>query len=493
MKRFFIYWVSMLTALITLSQTTFTEGGINYMEDLSDPSKLAVIVIAKKSPLLQADASAYKGNVVIPSKVKHDLDEYEVIGIAQGAFMAPELESLVINEGPTKIYMGTIWSDKLKKLIFPKSVKSIEYLYLPELEEISADGVEIIKNWNFGKIESLNLPSSKHIINSFFGLKNIILGPEMDIIKDSFSHYKGEILNIPPCKEIIDSFESSIGLNKLTFSGTVDKISNSFNYIVSDDNLSLSEVLFLSNVNIIDNSFNRCINLRILEFDGEVKNISNSFSSIKNLENLNLPSGINEISNSFEQCGSLRSLNINNEVTKISGSFSDIRKLDNLTLPSNVVLIENSFSYPLNLQTLILNEGIKIIKNCFHGLEKIENLELPSSLHEINNTFNGINILELRLPKDLKVIEGSFNNMEKLQNLYVEGNIEEINDSFKGLLDLKNVYYSSKEPVKFINVYDFRSEMPIIHVPKGSKEKYHKEWREQVPPHLFESIKIVEN
>ena len=71
--------------LLAQSQSTFEEGGLLYMEDLSNPSKLSVIVMPKNSPL-SGYKSLYSGKIVVPSTINHDLDTYEVVGIAKMPF-----------------------------------------------------------------------------------------------------------------------------------------------------------------------------------------------------------------------------------------------------------------------------------------------------------------------------------------------------------------------------------------------------------------------
>ncbi|MDE7347191.1 MAG: hypothetical protein K2N48_10700 [Muribaculaceae bacterium] len=74
---------------VSYAQSTFEENGILYMEDLSDVSKLAVIVIPKTSPI-DGNNTLYSGSITIPAHVEHDLDIYEVVGIAQLAFKGKE-------------------------------------------------------------------------------------------------------------------------------------------------------------------------------------------------------------------------------------------------------------------------------------------------------------------------------------------------------------------------------------------------------------------
>ena len=55
-----------------------------FREDLSNPAKLSVLVMPKNSPS-SAYKSLYSGKIIVPSKIEHDLDSYEVVGIAKNA------------------------------------------------------------------------------------------------------------------------------------------------------------------------------------------------------------------------------------------------------------------------------------------------------------------------------------------------------------------------------------------------------------------------
>lgn len=134
--RYYILSVASLLVFSLKAQNTFEEGGLVFLEDLSNPQQMQVYVTQKKSPLLYPGQSAYSGDIVLPSEIEHDLDQYKVVGMTPLAFMNCEITSLDIEAPITKIDHNMIYSNTLKRIKLPSSIKLIRGLYAPNLEEI---------------------------------------------------------------------------------------------------------------------------------------------------------------------------------------------------------------------------------------------------------------------------------------------------------------------------------------------------------------------
>jgi len=128
MKRIFFSLLCLL-GYVSYAQQTFEVNGIVYKEDLSIKDKMCVTVQRKviDDPAGYPVQSYYAGEINVPSSIEHDLDVYEVTGIAKWAFWICEgLTSLTINEGVKRLYPYTIWGKSLTSLKLPDSLERID-------------------------------------------------------------------------------------------------------------------------------------------------------------------------------------------------------------------------------------------------------------------------------------------------------------------------------------------------------------------------------
>lgn len=370
----FIISMSLAAPLSLAAQATFEVGGIVYTEDLSDPSKLAVIVVAKKSPMLMEGMSAYEGDIVIPSTVEHDLDTYQVTGIAQGAFMGSEVESLIINDGPTKIPSNCIICSKLEKLVLPSTMTSVSGLQAPALEEMTfGDNIQTIEGSCFigGAMTEIVLPA---------GLKNL----------------KGSFINIDD-------------LAVVTFGPNVKKIENSFMGISALKSVSLP-----GSLRTLKDSFRGCKNLESVEIQEGLQKLNGSFIGCENLKDLTLPSSLAVIEESFRNCA-ISSLTLPEGVTTIKDSFNS--DLTTLTLPSSLAVIEKSFNY-CDITSLTLPEGVTTIKDSFNNIHDLTTLTLPNSLTELTGSLRCYYLKEVRFGLGFSDIDAVVGGTSKLEKMY---------------------------------------------------------------------------
>ena len=423
--------LGLMLPLLAGAQATFTENGIVYTEDLSDPSKLAVIVVAKKSPMVMEGMSAYEGDIVVPSKVAHDLDEYDVVGIAQGAFMCQELESLIINDGPTKIMTGTINSPVLTKLVLPNTVTSIDGIMIMASEDVEfGNSLKTIKNSIFGgEMETLNFPASLQkmemvsvmSMTGSLNLKNLKLGDKMDYIKMSISFFPGESLVIPSCKNI-------------------------------------------------EMSFSQCTNLKKLELKEGIQSIKNSFSNVEKLEELIVPGSCKVLDNAFCMTDNIQNLEFKEGVEQIIQGFFAMPKLKKLSIPKSVKEISNCFSDLSGLDELTIEEGVENITRSFRGMAKIKKFRLPASVKAIQGSFGSMeNLEELYIDTTAPIDYGSSFYSDKLKNIYVKWTTPPAIPSFiKYIIDKKE----SEIILGNGNITD----VPTVHVPKGTRNAYIEAW-----------------
>lgn len=466
MKRFIIYCVSILTAIITFAQSTFTEGGINYMEDFSDPSKMAVIVISNTN---SKGINLYKGDVIIPSVVEHDLDEYHVIAIEQGAFMkANELESLIIENGPSQIEEETIHSNSLKSIELPGSLISIKDIEAGNLENIkfTGDGVQEIDGFIFGpKLNELILPNS--LINLYgmdcersvsgienYQLNKVILGDKIEKIGGVCTIFNGELLEIPSCSQLISSFNICYNLKELKLSDNLNYIESSFD-IVNE----IEHLIIPNSCNEIILCFREANKLKDLKLGKDINTIYHSFKELESIKKLTIPSNCKKIENSFERLNDLQELIIENGVEEIKESFGYLPNIKKLVIPGSCKDISGFNNMP-NLEELIIEEGVETI-NGFGRLKNIKKLILPSSIKYIDNGLRDV-YEQLNNPyqdisdgeeKNISIEEYIKNNTTNIEATFPGGNIAMEKWIDKNIIypeNSKNNYIGGKVFVEFV-------------------------------------------
>lgn len=327
-SKYFLTTSMLLIAANCFAQSTFEEGGLMYMEDLSDPSKMAVIVMPKKIPT--SEWSMYSGNIIVPASIEHDLDTYEVVGLAPTCFMCQDLTGLDI-QAPIKAIPGPccIYGNNIKHLRLPDTLEEIlpeEAIFAPNVEELNL-GSNLrsisISLGNLNNLEELKIPNTIETIDCAFDCQKVkclkLEGDKLSLISYSFS--------MPALEDLI----------------------------ISGNELSIVK------------SFYKTKNLKTLSLSG-VKVIKESFREI-NVDKLILPEGI----------------------TEICESFRDFYGTE-LSLPNSLTQMdEKSFSWAPNLKVVKFSKNLISFGRFFKG--KGETLycpweedvpEAPRYLDEVN-------------------------------------------------------------------------------------------------------------
>lgn len=423
---------SILSYFRVYSQNTFEENGIMYIEDLSDPTKLAVIVVPKVSPD-DPITSLYRGSIVIPSKIEHDMDTYEVTGIAKMAFRGENLEELTIQEGPVKVGDYAFNNSALRKLSYPGSARKLSEVYGPVLEQIVlGEGIKEIFSVGGGKLTKINFPSSLVSISdlqvSRLEDEHLVLGPDIIDIARSFSNVNSLGIEINgKTAKIVDSFENCDSLQSLNLVGISD-IKNSFEYCH-----------FLTNLNL-----------------GVVENLEYSLRELESLTTLTIPESCKKINSSFWECDNLKKLQLSNGILEIKNSFTNTNSLTELNIPSSCKSIVGSFATS-NLKELTIPKNCEIIENSFRELKALE---------------------ILKIEEGVTTIKKSLQHLPKLKALYIPANLC---GTIKPGNDLKEVHLTSNDVPEKCPTYIVypAQEKLLVYVPKGSKDNYAQLWGKQ--------------
>lgn len=412
----------LISSVVSVAQSTFEENGILYMEDLSDPKAMAVVVIAKKS-LRTGEKSLYSGDIRIPAQIIHDLDTYNVIGILKGAFYCDNLSSLVIEDGIEFIEDYSIWSSSLKTLTLPGTVKTLSWVQTENLKEIKfGEGIETLSEISLGPdIKNIDFPQSLKKIKGFSveGMSwstkpiSVKFGDNVEELEYCLRQFAGETLSTPlGCKNIKFSFEECPNLTKLninegplTIEGSFEKINN------------LSELSLPNSVRLIESSFIENGRLSSLSLGDNVESIKKSFLYIPELKRLTLPNSLKKIDDSFKF-----SVNYNKpkleivhfgegykDITKLLGS--PIRGLDEMYCPWTIVPSSPTFDYDYRAgdQSIIINVPKGMVENYIKawGLQDWKGVTVKENLKNLDK--HGDNILSHKEEKpDFKTLPNWF-------------------------------------------------------------------------------------
>lgn len=465
-KKFITVLLSACTLCVS-AQSTFEVNGILYAEDLSDPSRMAAIVLPKTSPLT-GPRSTYAGKVVIPAKVEHDLDVYNVVGIARLALSSDNIEELIIEEGPAIIdefaFGGT---PRLRILRFPGSLKALKGVCSPVLESLTvSEGVTKISDLTVGPRVAVDLvlPASltKIEMANLDAASALTLGPNMQNLSFSFSTYSPDALSI---------------------SGKDLTIDRSFDFCPN-----LSDVQ-LSGCRQIRLSFEKCKVLKTMTC--AAVNIDRSFKEMPALTDLKLSPECVSIVSSFRDVQSLAHLNLSS-VVDIRESFNELAALTQLTIPATCNDIISSFNGCVALNNLTINEGVKRLDSSFRACRSLKSLVIPGTCNTVDASFTDCEALEtLVLNEGIKLVRHSFGSSARNQNIrriYIPASLTNLDEFGKCLstTELKEVYFGASDPTSQVPFFiDYHSStvtgddslLLTIYVPQGSTAAYESAWR----------------
>lgn len=378
MKKLVVF-ISLIFHLLSSAQSTFEEDGIVYIEDFSDPSRMAVVVMPKLSPRT-GELSLYSGKIRIPSKITHNLDTYDVIGISRGAFYSKSVEEVIIEDGIEFIDEHAIYSESLKKLRLPGSTKSIRWITAKNLEEIEfGEGIEFLGEIFIGPVANLKFPESLKEISGFTAEKeHNYLEPLQD---DEW-------------------FPKSV-----RFGNNVEVLQYCFNSGFGGEELSIP-----ASCRSVSNSFGTCPALKTLDLKEGLMEIRESFKNVNELQRLNIPNSVKIIEDSFVEDGKLEKLDLGTGLQTIKKSFVRVPSLRKLKLPDSLTTIDRSFEFSENnddprFEVLYFGEGydrinrrwIKWVKELYCPWSQI-----PSAPDFDSDYYHGMRTLTIYVPKGME-------------------------------------------------------------------------------------------
>ena len=440
-----------------LSAYDFEENGI-FFKILSAEDN-TIEITAKNQDAYYSNG--YKGDVVIPSTVTHDKNEYKVVGIGNCCFQnCDSLLSITLPE--TIEYIGTMsFYDcrRLSEIDFPKSLKNINegaFMGCQELRRIAIpDNVETLEGnifrgcRNLYEVEIGNgiklLPYG--LFSDCNNLQVVYLGNKIEQISTEAFSYCVSLQNIkfPENLRIIER-DAFLSCENIQFLNLADTRLESVGEFCFRGCYSLIEVYFPASLNYFSPlAFRDCPHLEYYEIIAREEDYERKYSThdgcIFDAEMttlilaptnryVSLPQEISALGDySFAQNNALSYLDLNENITHIGRNvFSECYNLRRVYLSPQIEEIpEESFAYCGELNDITFPENLKMIgEGAFRGC--------------------GLNMVNIH--SDMESIgREAFSECINLENVEIRGRIKEIGEyAFYNCYALKYFYCESPLP-----------------------------------------------
>ena len=336
-KRFLLLWVlSMVILPLSAVSYDFIEDGICYK--LLSYGNFVEVTQGK---------SSYKGDIVIPTTVTHNGQEYYVVGIGYAAFdCCGNVTSVKMPETISSIGQYAFRDcKKLKEIHIPKGVSTLS---LHAFENCTA-------------LQEIRIPSSVVKIQA-----------EYDGDHGSYTYNKeyGCFYNCTNLKKVI--FED--GDTPITFYRPGWE-NQDFHYQTIFYGCPIEEVYFGREFTNYSNNFQNFSTLKKVEIGPYVKTLQYGFLRGTGVKKVVVPDNVTNMSGAFYECTTLEELYVGNGVTDFT--LQDIKNLKHVYIGNN-------------LESLYIHTGSD------RGCQKLEDIVITSSkigkILEYSTNRNGVKI-----------------------------------------------------------------------------------------------------
>ena len=420
MKNLIVFLFSLILSVVFSTSASAYDveiGGIYY--NLISKSKTAEVTSGEEK---------YSGEVVIPSSIISEGQQYKVISIVDKAFSGCSgLTSVDIPSSVTSIGVYAFQScSGLTLITIPNSVTSIKegaFRYCSGLTSVTIpNSVTSIEGETFNKcsgLKSVAIPNSVTRIGKF-----------------AFQRCSLKSVTIPNSVESIgeSAFRECSGLTSVTIPNSVTIIGRS--------------------------AFNGCSGLTSVTIPNSVTSIEwGAFENCRGLTSVTIGNSVTSIGDyAFKRCSGLTSVTIPNSVTSIGGgAFSGCSGLTSITIPNSVTKIGGeAFKDCSGLKSITIPNFVTIIgADAFYGCSSLTSVDIPSSVTRIG--------------------ERAFYGCSGLTSITIPNSVIDIyRNAFAKCSELENVYcYAEKVPLAHATAFEESYiEYSTLHVPSSALSKY---------------------
>ncbi len=378
-------------------------------------------------------SNSYKGDVVIPSKIKYNNNSYNVTSIGREAFYnCSSLTSVTIPNSVTSIGWSAFgYCSALTSINIPNSVTSIEESAFRDCSGLTTitipSSVTTIGGaafqWCSG-LTSVTIPNSVTSIENYVfigcsGLTSISIPNSVTTIGGS-------------------AFAGCSGLTSVTIPNSVTSIGGAAFANCS----GLTSVIIPSNVTSIeDQTFDGCSGLTSVTIPNSVTSIGfGAFAYCSSLTSVTIPNSVTSIGHgAFANCSGLTSITIPNSVTSIGGSvFKGCSGLTTIIIPSNVTSIEDqTFAGCSGLTSFTIPNCVTSIGHgAFASCSGLTSFTIPNCVTSIGyGAFEGCSgLTSITIPNSVTSIgEEAFRGCSGLTSVTIPNSVTSIGEeAFSG-------------------------------------------------------------
>ena len=360
-------------------------------------------------------SSGYSGDIVIPSVISYDEEDYIVTTIGNYAFYpCPALTSVTIPNSVTGIYTSNFFDCPALTSI---TVESGNPNYSSDDGVLLNQDQTAVFRCPEGKAGSYVMANSAtRIYNSAFwgcsALSSVTMPNSVTTIGGyAFSHCSA-LTSITLSNSITTieerTFYGCSALASVIIPNSVDTIGDLAFYGCS----ALTSIILGNSVaTLVKSAFAGCTALTSIEVESENANYSSVDGVLSNKSKTTLllcpqgktsytvPNSVTTIGEgAFSYCIKLTSIDISNSVTAIgSSAFSDCTALTSIDIPNSVTTIgSKAFSGCIALASIDIPNGVSAIeKETFAGCSALASVTIPSSVKSIGEEYAFINCVAL--------------------------------------------------------------------------------------------------
>ena len=409
-------------------------------EDIIIQDELQYLITSEKNVVVTGFTNELKSNLVIPSEIVINNQQYKVTSIGQAAFYrCQSITSITISNSITNIENYAFEDcDSLTSVIIPNSVLKIgDYAFgdcnsLTIYCEVATKPNEWSFNWN--RIEG---DYYKYYCPVYWGISD-----------NNYLEQDGIIY------VIIDEVAN--------ITGYTNKIEKN---VVIPTNITINKIQYnVTNINSL--AFYRCNKIQSVTFESNsnLKNINEfAFAYCNFLESITIPNGVKTIGNyAFEHCASLIRVTIPCSVTSIGyQAFSECDSLERVDYEGSIsqwvsIKFGSYNANPLSMKKLYINgalfqeenivlEGITSIgAYAFSKCDFIKSIEIPNSVTSIgtNAFYNCTSLKNIKIPNSVTSIgKSTFSGCTSL-TIYCEASSQPQNWSEGWNYDNRQVFWN---------------------------------------------------